>query len=289
MARRKKVRAGTRDPADDVRLVADFVRRLRRVALHPLALDENGTGRPGSYLCRLGTHLGTVEYGPDHTATVRLELPDEVQFESLATRLRSFTIESDRLFWRDVLDALDRLTGLDGHRLGEASQWFHQAWAKATERGTPNERAYRTGYRVGDDHDGEQQHFTDIDMAFAWLYEDVAHGDEVSTGYFDVMERYRAAVQVFSHLAVVAIQTLHYINDLVARGLLALPVGTFTDPVVVRDLEYTRQMYYFETEVGADLSVLDNVVPEHLRPALELSKNMMAVPGTLGRDSTGVP
>ena len=201
MARRSKKQAGTGSPADDVQLVADFVRRLRRVALHPLALDEYGTGRPGSYLCRLVTHLGTVELGPDHTATVRLELPDEVQFESLATRLRSFTIDSDRLFWRDALDALDRLTGLEDRLLKEASQWYRQAWGKATERDTPNERAYRTGYRVGDDEDGEEQHFTDIDMAYAWLYQDVAHGDEVSTGYFDVTERYRAAVQVFSHMA----------------------------------------------------------------------------------------
>src|SRR6476619_2025600 len=278
MARRRKKQAGTGSPADDVQLVADFVRRLRRVALHPLALDEYGTGRPGSYLCRLVTHLGTVELGPDHTATVRLELPDEVQFESLATRLRSFTIDSDRLFWRDALDALDRLTGLEDRLLKEASQWYRQAWGKATERDTPNERAYRTGYRVGDDEDREEKHFTDIDMAYAWLYQDVAHGDEVSTGYFDVTERYRAAVQVFSQMAVVAIQTLHYINDLGTRGILELPVGTFTDPVVVRDREYSQQMYYFDTEVDADLSVLDDGVPEHLQPALELAKMMMARP-----------
>jgi hypothetical protein len=156
--------------------------------------------------------------------------------------------------------------------LGEASQWFHQACANATARDTPNERAYRTGYRVGDDDDGEQRHFTDIDMAFAWLYQDVAHGDKVSTGYFDVTERYRAAVQVFSHLAVVTIQTLHYINDLAARGLLELPVGTFTDPVVVRDREFTEQVHYFETAVGADLSELDHLVPEHLQPALDFEQ-----------------
>jgi hypothetical protein len=30
------------------------------------------------------------------------------------------------------------------------------------------------------------------------------------------------------------------------------------------------------TEVGADLSVLDSEVPEHLRPALELAKRLMA-------------
>jgi hypothetical protein len=40
----------------DVRLVADFVRRLRRVALHPLALDDQvgeETPMPGDLLRKL--------------------------------------------------------------------------------------------------------------------------------------------------------------------------------------------------------------------------------------------
>ena len=64
-------------------------------------------------------------------------------------------------------------------------------------------------------------------MAYAWLYHDVVHADAPYTGYFDVMEPYRAAIRVFSHIAVVAIETLHYINGLVELGVLDLPVGTF--------------------------------------------------------------
>jgi hypothetical protein len=103
------------DTDNDVRLVADFVRRLRRIALHPLALDDSGgqgTPLPGNYLRMLMTASGTAEVGPDHIAKIRSPLPDEVQFESLATRVRTFTIKSDRLYWPKVLDALDRLTGL---------------------------------------------------------------------------------------------------------------------------------------------------------------------------------
>ena len=40
-----------------------------------------------------------------------------------------------------------------------------------------------------------------------------------------------------------------------------MPLGTFTDPVVVRDREYSQQMYQFDTEVDADLSVLDDWCP----------------------------
>jgi hypothetical protein len=41
---------------------------------------------------------------------------------------------------------------------------------------------------------------------------------------------------------------------------------------VVTDREYVKQAYWFDTAVGADLSE----VPEHLRPALELAKRLMA-------------
>jgi hypothetical protein len=49
----------------------------------------------------------------DVTATLRSPLPDEVEFESLATRVRAFTWPKDRLYWPKALGALDRLTGLD--------------------------------------------------------------------------------------------------------------------------------------------------------------------------------
>jgi hypothetical protein len=264
---------------DDTRLVADFVRRLRRVALHPLSLDQSGEGdqvpMPGNYLRTLMSAGGTATVSADHRATIRLPLPDEVQFESLATRVRTFTLPRDRLYWPKVFDALDRLTGQEDEQVRTFSEQFREGWAKATERNGPQERAYRMGYRVGDTDDAEEQHFTDIDAAYAWLYQDVAHSDEVSTGHFGVMERFRAAVGVFANLALVAVATLHYINSLVANGKLDLPVGTFSDRVVVTEREYVQEVYWFDTEVGADLSVLDNKIPEHLRPALDMAKRMM--------------
>jgi hypothetical protein len=103
-------------------------------------------------------------------------------------------LKSDRLYWPKALDALDRLTRVEDQRLRSWSEQLRQAWTKATERNGPEERAYRLGYQVGDDDEGEQGHFTDIDLAYAWLYQDVAHGDAMSTGHFDLTERYKAAV-----------------------------------------------------------------------------------------------
>jgi hypothetical protein len=50
---------------------------------------------------------------------------------------------------------------------------------------------------------------------------------------------------------------------------------TFSDPVVVSEREYVKEVYFFDTEVGADLSVLDDKMPENLRPALQMAKKMM--------------
>jgi hypothetical protein len=116
-------------------------------------------------------------------------------------------------------------------------------------------------------------------LAYAWLYQDVAHGDEVSTGYFGIKERYRAAVGVFSHLAVVAIETLHYINYLIQLDVITLPAGTLSDPVVVTDVEYVSRLrgMLVETEVGNDLSdpAIAASVPDELRPAFVLAQQML--------------
>ena len=258
---------------EDVQLVADFVRRLRRVALHPLALDPGLDGLPGGLLRWLIQVPTEVEEHDDGTATIRGPLPDEVQFESLATRVRIFTLTGDRLHWKKAFDALDRLTGFSTDDL-------RAEWTRATDRARPG-RAFFTGYQVGDEPGGETQHLTDVELAYAWLYQDVAHGDEVSTGFFDVTERYKAAVGVFAHMAVVTIETLEYINQLTELAVINLPVGTFTDPVVVTANYYEFHGFAIETDVGDDLSdpaliaALTESMPETLRPALGLAQRLV--------------
>ncbi|WP_156298545.1 hypothetical protein [Mycobacterium paragordonae] len=258
----------------DTALVADFVRRLRRVALHPLALnDQVGEAQPmpGDLLRNLMRVEAKGEVRSDGTATLRFQLPDEVQFESLATRVRAFTLTKDRLYWPKALAALDRLTGLNDMAICASSRDLRQEWKEATDR-TSRPRAFWTGYTIGDLSEGDQGQFNDIDLAYAWLYQDVAHGDEVSTGYFGVDERYRAAVGVFSHMAVVAVETLHYINQLVELGVIALPVGTFSDPVVVTKSEFVISGKMYGGEVGADIGdvSIGGPIPDHFRPAFEV-------------------
>lgn len=226
---------------------------------------------PGDLLRKLMNVQIEAEIRSDGTATLRSPLPDEVQFESLATRVRAFTLKKDRLYWPKALSALDRITGLEDLALRLSSRALRDEWTGATDR-TSRTRAYRIGYRIGAEGDGGKGRITDIDLAYAWLYQDVAHGDPVSTGRFEVKERYRAAVGVFSHLAVVAIETLHYINHLVEFDVIELPVGTFTDPVTVTDTEFVMKGLLYESEVGADLGDAETggPLPGHFHPAWDL-------------------
>jgi hypothetical protein len=251
-----------------VALVVDFVRRLRRVALHPLALeerDEEEIPLPGDLLRYLMSVTVNFFIREDSTATMRVPFPDEVMFESLAVRVRSFTLPKDRLFWKKGLAALDRLTGLDDHLVRSSSEELREEWRAALARDA-EARAYRV-----DTDDGS---LTDLDLAYAWLYQDVAHGDTSKTLHFDINERYLAAVGVFSHIAVVAIETLHYVNLLVEDGVLVLPVGTFSDGVIVFASEYVREakVYMADPDTDFDFAGIgpDDELPPDFRPAYEV-------------------
>ena len=68
---------------------------------------------PGDLLRKFMNVFMTVTVVDDKPKSMTTPLPDEVQFESLATRVRAFTLTTDRLCWPDALSALDRLTGLE--------------------------------------------------------------------------------------------------------------------------------------------------------------------------------
>lgn len=247
----------------DLRLLADAVRRLRRIAEHPLAKQDEG-----EFLKKLYTVETKAQVRSDGTATMRRPLPDEVQFESLATRVRVFMLSRDRLYFGKVFDALDRMTVGD-QRAQEVNQNIRDGWTKATDR-TSRTRAYRIIQQdMASGGEAEQAH--DVDLAFAWLYQDVAHGDEPSTGGIGIMHRYQAAVGVFSHVAVMALHTLVYIKQLVEVGAIQLPEAAFNDQVIVTDTEVVMEGKMYESEVGADLGdfELGGPVPQHFRPAFD--------------------
>jgi hypothetical protein len=176
-------------------------------------------------------------------------------------------LQKDRLYYPKALNALDRLTGLDDIALRISSRDLHAEWRAATNRSVVT-RAYRLATEEGVT--------TDVELAFAWLYQDVAHGDHSTTGRLGVQERFRAAAGFFSGLAILALATHNFIGQLVELGTIQLPAETFSDPVIVTETEFVWECEVYESEVGADLGDVESggPVPDHFRPLFDSVKEL---------------
>jgi hypothetical protein len=150
----------------------------------------------------------------------------------------------------------------------ELNKKARQGWMTATDRASRT-RAYRISVNA--------RRYTDVELAFAWLYQDVAHGDESTTGELGIVERYRAAVGVFSHVAVMSLRTLDYLKQLVEHGVLQLPAEAFSDDVIITDTEVVIDGPFYESEVGADLGDWESggPLPAHFRPAFDAIHEMV--------------
>jgi hypothetical protein len=255
--------------SDTDRLSA-FVRRLRRIEAHPLIAADGGD---------LVRELSATKFKPyvDMEAkdvVLRFDLPDEVQFESLAARLRPMTLASDTLGHAKVMDALDALTDTTDKAIAASNAQLRQQWSDATERDRTRgakTRAYRVG--VQDIETGETASATDLDLAYAWLYEDSVHGDLPSYDEFDARDRYSAAIHVFAHIAVVALETLAYIRFLVENGHLSLPAEAFEVDVVVDEPKWEQRGHAYFGPPGEVPDALDidyGTAPEGMRPIHEM-------------------
>jgi hypothetical protein len=256
---------------DDTARLSAFVRRLRRIEAHPLIADDGGE------LMRTlrSTQFKAVVYPQTGEVVMKFELPDEVQFESLAARLRPMTLTNDTLGHAKVMDALDALTvESDDPRVAQANAKVRQAWCDATERDrTRGARTRAYSVLTGKAGDDAVDRATDLDLAYAWLYEDSVHGDLPSYDEFSARERYSAATHVFGGIACVALDTLEYLRFLIERGELVLPAEAFETPVVVTETKWEqRGMAYFGgPEQVADLADVGlDTPPPGMRPIHEM-------------------
>ncbi|MBB3750811.1 hypothetical protein FHT44_003306 [Mycolicibacterium sp. BK634] len=244
---------------EDVERVANFVKRLRRIALHPLCREGGG-----ELLHDLMSVRVTFQVKSEGLSSVEYQLVDEVMFESLAVRLRPLTLNDDQVSFNSALNALDRIIDcpMDVARRITSKQ-FKAEWRDCTN--VKDCRAYWTVTENGNT-------YTDVELAFAWLYQDSVHGDTSTTGDLGVSQRFSAAVGVFSHLAVLAIEMLNYINGLVDVGLLDLPVGPFADQVVVLPSDHREEGHIYASEVGADISEWSDMtkIPDGFQPLHEV-------------------
>ncbi|GLB65142.1 hypothetical protein NCCP2495_30220 [Dietzia sp. NCCP-2495] len=249
---------------DPVETLSTFVRRLRRIEAHPLISTDNG--ELIRELC--STQMHVTVYPQLNEAVQTFNLPDEVLFESLAARLRPMTLEQDRIGYGRVFDALDRLTGTDDLTTRLSNDHLRSEWTLATRRDRANRGSTTRAYGVI----GDGEPVSDLDLAYGWLYEDSLHGDPPSFDQFGLRERYRAATHVFSHIAVVAIETLAYLRHLADEGHLVLPDEAFGADVVVSETtwEIRGEWYVGEPVDGGMSSVSDGEVPAEMRPIQEV-------------------
>lgn len=235
-----------------------FVRRLRRIEAHPLIAADGGE------LVRTlsKTQYKMVVYPQTQEAVLKFDLPDEVQFESLAARLRPMTLANDTLGHSKVMDSLDAVTAtVTDPRVARANAKLRELWQRATERDRTRgakTRAYSMAVGTADSDTVDRA--TDLDLAYAWLYEDSVHGDLPSYDQFDARDRYRAATHVFAGIACIALDTLEYLRLLIADGHLELPAEALETPVVVTETQWEERAkaYVGPPGVAAPGSGLDD-------------------------------
>ena len=118
-------------------------------------------------------------------------------------------------------------------------------WHKASERSSRTR-----AFWVQTSESAKQ--YSDVELAFAWLYGDTMHGDHDKVETLDIHDRYQAAVGFFAGVAVIAIATLNMIRQFAELGVVELPAEVFTDDVVVTQTEVRHEVDVFHSEVGVD-------------------------------------
>lgn len=219
-----------------------FVLRARRVCHHSLARDQEALKR----LINPSWQVAVPEGGG--TAKVRRTLPPEEAFESLAARVRPLILQEDPVHYSKALNALGYLIK-DAQGAEKAQQYLkslRQPW-KSVNSASAEVRAYRV--EVGPaDHSAPPLVMSDNSLAFAWFYGDVVHADAArreSAAAFDIVTRYEAAVHVIAMAAWLAFATLHFIEQLIADGLLTLNDDVFAEAVTVEVTEIVNEAEVF--------------------------------------------
>lgn len=244
--------------ASDIVTIAAFVVRARRIAAHSLAQDVE-------VLRRQAREFGRLDVGPDGMVTITRSLPDEERFESFAARIRPLTLGSEPICYHKVLAALDRLIESSEEDLSDIAQ----AWSKLRQEWQTwdLENLQMRGYFLRQvQPEGWGLMATDGQLGAGWFYADVAHADPkhgkaVALDY-PLVERYAAAVAVFSGLALVVLGTLHLTETLSERGVLSLPDAAWSTDVVVPAGDLVREAQAHVAPTGTPVPEAGVLGPE---------------------------
>lgn len=211
--------ARERDDEKARMVVRTFFVRARRVAAHSL-MQKPEVER----LEQLAQGTWNITLQDDGKAVTTIDLPSEEAMESLAARLRPFTLTGESVYHRKVIKALrrmthGRLTDVQADRLDQ----FGVTLAELDLSG-PAAQAFVV---EGREADGKVLPRTsDTSLAGGWFYLDVAHTD--AEGHKQAAEqhgidlRYEAAAASFARLALVVANLLRFVRELRDAGAIDL-------------------------------------------------------------------
>ncbi len=226
-----------RDAVAPQEVLERFVIRARRVKAHSLVQD-------GSVEKYAKTQM-TVSFSMTTGATTIKDVvvPDEEVFESLATRLRPFIVQSEPIYLPNVFAAIRSFVPAD--TLGEKDENLERALASAEQR-------FEHRFREQDvktyaiqllDEEGnpESGYVSDAVMADSWLYTDTVHadpyGEKAEGKKFGYRARYTAASPFFCELAILVVSMLNIVKALVEKGDLTISDTAWSEPVTYAEAE----------------------------------------------------
>lgn len=208
------------------RRLGAFVVRARRVEAHSLAAD-----RPKLLGWAEGQASVTV-YRDGRPSELKWSLPSEEALDSLAARCRPFVLQRESVYHAKVMKSLGYLLR-DHEELKGPVREIKTLWQRLDpSSSTPlgfDSQTGPTGGSLG-------HPVTDVALAYAWLYGDLVHADDVSdrVAGHNIDARYHGAVLVLTSVAVQAITTLNLIRHAQDIGLLRIDGAMFTERIAPR-------------------------------------------------------
>ena len=189
--------------------IAKFIIRARRISLHSMVVSGE--------IKKLSTPSLVIAFSETGHLTIQWNKPsDEERFESLAARLRPFTLKSEPVYLESVLSTILELSPTmpnerQATELARHKEWFLHRFV--------NKDSNAYGIQLlNSDGTPRTNLLSDSLLAESWLYSDLVHfspnaeREEGLNLRYD--ERYKSASYLYSELAAHVIEILDLVREL---------------------------------------------------------------------------
>jgi hypothetical protein len=165
--------------------------------------------------------------------TVRFNLPDEEALDSLAARCRPFILQRDTVYYGKALNALKYFVHDDNETFANHIKDLRADWQKL-DLSSKDPLGYLSW--IGKINGPLGEGVSARSLAYAWLYGDLVHADNIpdQVGQHGINYRYQAGVLLITNIAVMAVSTLNLVRAAHDADLVPIPDEAFTESVLAR-------------------------------------------------------